>query len=67
MVNVKNIIITTNCPTVSASTGVSYIKQLEALTISKIKNDSRTQYLIDINTEIFRWIHQREKNIIMGE
>ena len=65
--NVRTIIITAYQPKVSSSTGVAYIQQLEAFTIMKIKNDPRTQFWIDLNKEISKWIHQREQIIIIGD
>ena len=44
--------ITSYCPTVSARAGGAYSQKLEAVTIMKIKNDTRTQFWIDFNTEI---------------
>ena len=32
----------------------------------KIQNDPRTQFWMDINKEISKWIHQREQIILMG-
>ena len=51
----NNVIIRINnayCPTVSAIAGGPQIQQLEALTIIKTKNCPRTQFWIDLNTEI---------------
>ena len=33
----------------------------------KIQNNPRTQFLIEVNTEISKWIHQGEQIIIMGD
>ena len=65
--NVRTIIITPYCPTVSDSSGGAYIQQLEALTIMKTRNYPRTQLWIDLNTEISKWIHQGGKIILMGD
>ena len=64
--NVRTIIITAYLPTVSASAVGAYSQKLEALAIVKIKNDPRIQLWIDINTEVSKWIHQGEHNILMG-
>ena len=52
---------------VSASGGGEYSQQLEALTIMKIQHDPRTQFWINLNTEIAKWINQREQLILMEE
>ena len=65
--NVRTRIITTYCPLLSASAGGAYSQQLEALSIMVIQNDPRTQFWIDLNTEIYKWIHQGEKIILMGD
>ena len=33
----------------------------------KIQNYSRTQFWIDLNKEISKWIHQGEQIILMGD
>ena len=63
----RNRIVTTYFPIVSASAGVSYSYQLEALVIIKIRNDPRTQFWIVMNTEILKWIHQVEQIILVGD
>ena len=52
---------------VSASSGGAYSKQLEALTIMKIQNDPMTQFWIDPNTKIAKWMDQGEQLIIMRD
>ena len=64
--NVITRIITAYFPTVSVSTGGSYIQQLEALAIMIIQNDPKTQFWIDLNTDIYKWIHQGRKIILIG-
>ena len=64
--NVLAIIVTAYFPAVSAITGVAYITPLESLTIMKIQNDPRTQFWINLDTEISKWVHQGEQIIIMG-
>ena len=59
--SIRTIIITTYWPVVSASVRGAYSQQLEALAIMKIQNDPRTQFWIDLNTKIYKWIHQGEK------
>ena len=65
--NVRTIIITPYCPTVSDSSGGAYIQQLEALKPTRIQNDPRTQFWIDRNTEISKLIQKGEYNILMGD
>ena len=60
-------IVTSYWPTASASVIGAYIQQLEPLTIMKIQNDPRTQFWIDLNEDISKWIHQGEKIVIMGD
>ena len=52
--NIVTIIVDAYCPTVSASAGVAYSQQLEDLTIMKIRNNSRNQLWIDLNTKIVK-------------
>ena len=65
--NVITRIITTYFPTVGAITGGAYSRKLESLTMMKIQNDPRTQFWIDLNTEILKWIHQGEQIILIGD
>ena len=64
--NIRTIIITAYCPTKRAIAGRAYIQQLESLVIMKTQNHPRTQFLIDLNKEISKWIHQREKSSLWG-
>ena len=64
--NMRTRIITAYCPTASASSGGAYSQQIEALAIMKLQNDPRTQFWIDLNKLISKWIHQGEKIIRMG-
>ena len=64
--NVRTIIITTYCPTVSNIAGGAYLHQWEALIAMEIQNDPRTQSWIDLNTDILKLIHQVELIILMG-
>ena len=65
--NIRTIIITTYSPKEIASTGRAYSQQLEILEIMKIQNDPRTQFWIDLNKDISKWIHQGEQIILMGD
>ena len=65
--NVRTTIITAYCPTVSAGARGEYIQQLEYLTIMKVQNDQRPQFLIYLNTEISILIHQGEQITLMGD
>ena len=64
--NVRTRVITAYCPTVSASVGGSYRQKLESFAIMKIQNDPRTQFWIDLNGEISKWIYQGEKISLWG-
>ena len=63
----RTIIITAYSPIEIAIAGEAYSQQLEAPTTMKLQNDPRTQFWIDINKEISKWIHQLEQIILMED
>ena len=63
----RNIITAACFPTASTSAVIAYSQQLEALAIMEIKNDPRTQFLIDLNKYISKWTHQGEQIILIGD
>ena len=65
--NVITIIVTAYYPKASSIIGGTYSQQLEALKIMKIQNYLRNQFLIDLNTEIAKWMDQGEQLILMGD
>ena len=65
--NVRTIIVTAYCPTVSANAGGAYSQQIEAFKMMEIQNNPRTQFWIDLNTEIAKYINQGEHLLLMGD
>ena len=66
-INLRIGIIATYCPTVSGSAGGSHSQKFQAFAIMKIQNNPRNLFWININTDIWKWIHQGEQIILLGE
>ena len=63
----RNRIVTTYFPIVSASAGGAYSQQIETLAILRYQNDPIIQIWVDINKEISTWIYQGEQIILVGD